>query len=136
MHSSPEILQLVADWFAAGSRGDPTIVNERVAAFDGTRLIGSDPGEWFQGGDAVDAFLRGEVEGAGGNATFTTSEGEAYEHGDTGWAATKLTITLPDGAHITPRWSAVFVKVDGTWQFVQIHASIPVGNDEIGWTYA
>ncbi len=33
------------------------------------------------------------------------------------------------------RWSAVFRKDAGEWQFVQTHASIAIPNDQIGWSY-
>jgi ketosteroid isomerase-like protein len=105
-----------------------------VSGQDGTRLIGSDPREWLAG-QAVAELLRGEAEGSGGTATFTPSDTEAYQEGTVGWASTRLTITLPDGKHVSPRWSAVFHREDGDWKFVQTHASIAVPNDEIGWEY-
>ncbi len=52
-----------------------------------------------------------------------------------GWAASRLRITLPDGRHVAPRWTSVFVRRDGVWMFVQTHASIPVPNDDVGWEY-
>jgi hypothetical protein len=46
-----------------------------------------------------------------------------------------VTIAMPDGRMVTPRWTSVFERRDGVWQFVQTHASIGVANDAIGWTY-
>lgn len=135
MERSPELEALVAAWFAGASAGDPSLVERHVGADPEVILIGSDPDEWVSGGDAVRAFLRGEVEGSGGNATFTPSDTVAYEAGDVGWAATRLRITLPDGRHVAPRWTSVFVRRDGVWMFVQTHASIPVPNDDVGWEY-
>ena len=134
MERSSEIEELVADWFAAASRGDASVVDRYVTADPSVRVVGSDPNEWIQGGELVAEFLRGEVAGAGGDV-YTPSETEGYREGDVGWAATNLTITLPDGKRIQPRWTAVFVHQDG-WKFVQTHASIAVPNDEAGWTYA
>jgi ketosteroid isomerase-like protein len=135
MERSPTLEKLVHSWFDAASRGDPSLVRRHVRLDTATRLVGSDPNEWIQGGDAVAEFLAGEVEGAAGAATFTPSDTEAFTEGTVGWAATKLTITLPDGTAVSPRWTAVFVRHDGEWQFVQTHASIATGNDEAGWTY-
>ena len=135
MERSPEIEELVEEWFAAASRGDASVVDRYVIADPAVRIVGSDPAEWIKGGDLAAEFLRGEVDGAAGEVTFTPSETEAYSDGDVGWAATKLTISLPDGKRIQPRWTAVFVRQDG-WKFVQTHASIAVPNDEVGWTYA
>jgi ketosteroid isomerase-like protein len=135
MHRSPELEQLVAGWFQAASRGDASLVDGHVSPDDGVRLIGSDPGELFHGGRAVAEFLRGEVDGAGGAATFVPDGTEAFSEGTVGWATTTVTITLPDGRHVSPRWSAVFRLEDGVWRFVQTHASIGVPNEEIGWVY-
>lgn len=135
MERSSEIEELVADWFAAASRGDGSVVDRYVPADPAVLVVGSDPNEWIKGGELVAEFLRGEVTGAGGDVTFTPSETEGYSEGDVGWAATRLTISLPDGKRIHPRWTAVFVRQDG-WKFVQTHASIAVPNDEVGWTYA
>jgi ketosteroid isomerase-like protein len=135
MDRSPELEQLVAAWFEAASNGDASLVDAHVSPDNGARLIGSDPGEVFKGGSAVAEFLRGEVEGAGGNVTFTPSDTEAFSEGSVGWATANVTITMPDGKHVSPRWSAVFRMEDGVWVFVQIHASIGIANEDIGWVY-
>ena len=87
------------------------------------------------GGSAVAEFLRGEVQSAGGNAAFSPADVEAFQEGTVGWATTSVTITMPDGKHVSPRWSAVFHLEDGVWRFVQTHASIGVANEDIGWEY-
>lgn len=130
MDQSPELEGLVSAWFEAASRSDASLVDRHVSGHEWSRLIGNEPSEWLVG-SAVAEFLRGEAEGSGGNVKFTPSEPEAFEEGTVGWAATRLTITLPDGKHVAPRWSAVFHKEDGVWRFVQTH-SIAVPNDEVG----
>ena len=135
MERSNELEVLVEAWFAAASRGDASLVLGHVSDSDGTRLIGSDPSEVLKGGVAVRQFLVGEIEGGGGQATFRPADTEAFSAGSVGWATTHLTITLPDGRSVSPRWSAVFQHEDGVWKFVQTHASIGVPNDEIGWVY-
>ena len=52
-----------------------------------------------------------------------------------GWATAIVTITLPDGKHVSPRWSSVFHEEDGVWKFVQTHASIGIANADVGWEY-
>jgi ketosteroid isomerase-like protein len=121
--------------FAGASRGDTSLVPKHVSTSESARLVGSDPDEWLQGGAEISTFLIGEVEGAGGAVTFTPSDTEAFASGDVAWAATKLTIAMPDGRKVTPRWTAVLERNDGEWKFVQPHASIGVTNDHIGWTY-
>lgn len=135
MESAPELVQLVQAWFSAASSADTSLIAKHVPDAGTARLVGSDPDEWLRGGSVIAAFLRGEVEGAGGEVTFTPSETEAYRCGDVGWAATKLTIAMADGRKVTPRWTSVFELNDGVWQFVQTHASIAVANEDIGWAY-
>jgi len=132
---SSELRDLVAAWFAAASSGNASVVDRRVSHEPGTRLVGSDPVEWLSGGDEIAKFLRGEVERAAGQVSFTPSETEAYGEGTVGWAATRLRITLPDGAFVSPRWTAVFHREDEDWRFVQTHASIAVTNEDAGWQY-
>jgi len=126
---------LVEEWFAAASRGDASVVDRYVTPDAAVRIVGSDPEEWIKGGELAAEFLRSEVAGAGGEVTFTPSETEGYTEGDVGWAATKLTISMPDGNRVQPRWTAVLIR-QGGWKFVQTHASIAVPNGEVGWTYA
>jgi hypothetical protein len=133
---SVELEEVVEEWFAHASRGDSSIVAVRVSSSDAVRLIGSDPNEVFLGGAAVAEFLTGEVDASGGRARFTPVSTEAFREGTVGWASTTLTITLPDGRQLSPRWTSVFHQEDGVWKFVQIHASIAVPNSEIGWQYA
>ena len=135
MRRSPELEDLVSRWFMAATRGDTSVVDAFVALDLGCCLIGSDPDEWFRGGEAVAEFLRGEVNNAGGQAQFTPEGTEAFEEGTVGWASTRLTITLPDGRSVSPRWTSVFHREGDEWRFVQTHASIGIANDEIGWVY-
>lgn len=67
--------------------------------------------------------------------TFTPTGTEAFCEGTVGWATTTVTITLPDGKQVSPRWSSVFHLEGDVWRFVQTHASIGLPNHEIGWVY-
>ena len=136
MERSKEIENLVAEWFAGASKGDASLVSVHVSADVGTRLIGSDPAEVFSGGAAVAAFLRGEVTNAGGQVRFEPADIDAFEEGSVGWATAGVKITLPDGKSVNPRWSSVFHREEGIWKFVQIHASIAIPNDQVGWVYS
>ena len=122
MERCADLEQLVADWFRASSSADPSVIDAHVSLDADTRLIAG-PGGWIQGGSEVAAYLRGELEAGGGRSTTTLTDTEAYRHGDVGWAATRITVALPDGRELHPRWSTVFVREDGTWKVVQMHAS-------------
>ena len=98
MQRSSELEDLVRAWFEAATRGDASLVDTLVSSEEGTCLIGSDPGERFSGGPAVAEFLRGEVEGSGGQAKFAPTETEAFSENTVGWATTSLTITMPEAS--------------------------------------
>jgi hypothetical protein len=134
MERSPALEDLVRAWFNGASTGDASVIDTHVSRGDGARMIGSDPSERLSGAAIAD-FLRGEVEGAAGAASFVPTNTEAWEEGSVGWATSDLTITLADGRSVSPRWSAVWHREDGEWCFVQTHASIGVPNDQIGWQY-
>lgn len=135
MQRSRQLEDFVSRWFDAASRGDASLADAHVSSEPGTCLIGSDPDEWMRGGEAVARFLHDEVTNAGGHVRFTTEGTMAFEEGTVGWATTRLTITLPDGRQVSPRWSSVLRREGDTWRFVQTHASIGVRNDEVGWVY-
>ncbi len=131
MERSPELERFIVAWFDAATRGDPSLVDRHVSRQEGTRLVGSDPDEWF-GGPAAAEFLKNELQGSGGSVR-SLSDLEAFSEGTVGWAMTRFTLSFPDGSSVSPRWSAVFHKEDGQWRFVQLHASIGVTNEESGW---
>ena len=110
------------DWFAAGSSADSSVIDAHISSDPAVRLI-SASGGWVEGGAEVADYLRAEVEAGGGRSTTTLRETEAYALGDVGWAATQVTVALPDGRELHPRWSTLFVREDGTWKVLQMHAS-------------
>jgi ketosteroid isomerase-like protein len=130
-----DLEELVRDWFAKASRGDPSMVMTNVSEEPGVRLIGSDPSEQFRGA-AVAEFLASEVANAGGHARFDPDDIEAFSEGSVGWATAQVRITLPGGQSVAPRWSAVLHREQDVWKFVQVHASFGVENDKVGWVYA
>jgi hypothetical protein len=95
MQPESTIVELVHAWFSAATRGDASIIDRYVSTQPATRLVGSDPDEWLQGGEQIAAFPRSEVESAAGAVRFEPFETEAFAKGDVGWAATKLTSHSP-----------------------------------------
>jgi len=134
MDRSPELEKFIVAWFDAATRGDPSLVDRHVSRHEGTRLVGTDPGEWFEGAAAAE-FLKKGLQGPGGGVR-SLSDLEAFSEGTVGWGMTRFTLTFPDGSSVSPRWSAVFHREDGEWKFLQLHASIGVANEESGWVPA
>ena len=81
MQRYPELEKLVAAWFEAASRGDTSLVDRHVSPSDGTRLVGSDPSEVFQGGSAVAAVPAGRGRKRRRQGAFALNEAEAFSEG-------------------------------------------------------
>jgi ketosteroid isomerase-like protein len=129
MRVSREIRDIIAAWFGAVADGDARWRDDHVSTDPDLRLIGTDPEEWLSGPSAYDFFAR-EARAVGGKVTVRVLEVEGFEEGTVGWGSARPEITLPDGGQVTPRWSAVFHREDGSWKMVQLHASVAVGNAE------
>ena len=79
MDRSPELEKFIVAWFDAATRGDPSLVDRHISRQEGTRLVGSDPDEWFEGAAAVE-FLKKGLPGAGaGVRTLSDLQASARE---------------------------------------------------------
>jgi hypothetical protein len=130
MERSPELREMIADWWEAFSRGDGTWFERHVSREAEVRLAGTDSNEWLEG-QRVGEFLKGAVEALGGTLKISPGEPVAFRAGNVGWGNTRPTLTLPDGRQIDFRWSAVFRQEDGEWKAVQIHASVAIPDEEL-----
>ncbi len=132
MESSTELRDVITRWFDAVTKGDTSWVDQHVSTAQGARLIGTDPSEWLAGAQVAE-FLRKEAAGIGGGATLTLESVEAYQEGTVGWGVARPKISFAGGQTLVPRWGAVFHQEDGVWKLVQLHASVGIGNDEVGF---
>ena len=128
MQPSAELRDVITGWFKAAESGDAAWRDRHVSNHPSLRIVGTDPDEWLKGEPAY-AFLKNEAATVGGRVKVKILEVEAYEEGSVGWGLALPEITLLDGQKVTPRWSAIFHREDGKWRMVQLHASIPVGNE-------
>lgn len=96
------------------------------------RQIGSDRDEWGQGFDAtVQAWIDNQFQDSWRVAEASLLRIEAYENGETGWAAVEQERTLVNGQVFVFRITMVFVLEDYSWKLIQIHFSIPVANEQV-----
>ncbi|MEX2555213.1 MAG: nuclear transport factor 2 family protein [Actinomycetota bacterium] len=130
MERSPELEEVIVDWWDAFSRGDGSWFDRHVSRGAAVRLAGTDSNEWLAGG-RVGEFLKGAVEALGGTLKISPGEPVAFREGNVGWGNTRPTLTLRGGNEINFRWSAVFRREDGEWKAVQIHASVAIPDEEL-----
>ena len=129
MELSPELQEVIVDWFKAAAAGDASWRDRHVSRHPNLRIVGTDPEEWLEGERAY-RFLKDEAESIGGKVQVQVPEVEAFSEGSVGWGVARPIITLGDGRQVSPRWSAVFRREDGGWKLVQLHASIAMINEE------
>ncbi len=130
MNYSSEIEAVVRRFLAARLDGDVEMMGNLYSDSEQVRLIGSDGHEWFQGHDEVIGIWEVHVREAE-IADATLLRVEAFENGETGWAAIEQQRTLPNGETHIYRITMVLQLEAGAWKVVQAHFSIPVANEEV-----
>ena len=123
METSESLRRFVLEFYAALNSHDEAAVKERCSAEPEASMIGTDGNEWYIGGDAVlAAFARQFVEFA--EVVFEAGDVIASEQGDAGWFLDRPTLVWGD-QRFQARASGTTLRVDGRWQMVQTHLSLP-----------
>jgi adenylate cyclase len=130
---SSELEAVVRRFLDARLARDVDAMQSLHSSSEWVRLIGSDRDEWSQGLDeAVEAWTRSQVEDDSWHVEDSSLlRIEAYENGDTGWAAVEQERTLVNGQVFIFRITMVFVLELYTWKIVQLHFSTPVADEQI-----
>lgn len=127
MESAPELVALLQRYYAASAQGDTTLLDLLIARHPGTLVVGTDPDEWWQGGDQIVATWTAAWQERGG-LPVEESQPEAFRAGQVGWVADRALWRLPDRRTIPFRLTAVFYRDGGVWRLVQAHFSLGVPN--------
>lgn len=125
MELAPELIQLLQAYYAASARGDTQFLSQLIARDPGALVIGTDPSEWWSGGDAIVQTWSAAWQTRGG-LTVSDSQPQAHRAGSIGWVADRAKFVLPNGKTMPFRLTAVFEFADGKWQMVQAHFSFGV----------
>lgn len=124
---SPELEAIIHRLLRIRRQGDFDFAEELYSRSEPTRVIGSSLDEWADA-EALRRLIREDW------TTLDVADEvihhiEAFEHGDTGWAALQAERTTPDGHRFVYRLTFVFVLEAGVWRIVQSHFSVPVSDD-------
>lgn len=122
MITSPEIAALILEWYRRIASGDAVRAAQDVlSAEQGFLAIGTDPGEWIEGREAM---IRAYNEMArAGPPEIAVSRIEAYSEGAVGWVADVVVMRRPGGHQVPMRHTFVLHKEDGEWKAVHAHYS-------------
>ncbi len=136
MIASPELKDLMVDWYRAVSVGDTSgAVGGLFSRQEGFLAVGTDPTEWIQGSAAVIQSYQTMVR-AGTLIKVRVIDQEAYSEGTVGWVVDRVIYLLPNGREVSVRHTIVLHKEDDVWKIIHKHDSIGVLNKDIGWEAA
>lgn len=123
MESSESLRRLVLEYYAAVNSHDEVALKERSVIDPAASMIGTDAAEWFIGSDAVKAaFDRQFTEYA--DVVFEPGDVLAHAEGDAGWFLDQPTLVWGE-MRLQCRCSGTALRIDGRWQVVQTHMSLP-----------
>ena len=94
--------------------------------------IGTDAGEFVEGSTAIAAYYRNHVASTE-DFSIKFINLDVQERGDTAWFYTRQVWTLKwqgTPEEFVMRMTGVLEKIDASWKFAQIHASIGVSTTE------
>jgi hypothetical protein len=128
MESAPELVALLQRYYAASAQGDTTLLDLLIARHPGALVVGTDPDEWWRGGDQIVETWTAAWQERGG-LPVEGSQPEAFRAGQVGWVADRALWRLPDRRTIPFRLTAVFYRDGGEWRMVQAHFSLGVPNE-------
>lgn len=129
MKRSSEIEAVVKRFLAARAAGDISRVRNLFSDSPSLRLIGSDAHEWYAGADEV-IHVMGAHWQAFGSWDDSLLRLEAFESGESGWAALEGTRTFSDGSEYRYRMTMSLQLEGGAWRFSHLHYSVPLSNEE------
>lgn len=131
MEPAPELIPFTERWLAS-CFVDFDHFAEPWSRHSGTRFIGPDPDEWWEGYEKLMAVSKVQLHEMkeSGEVIFNPDEIVAWKEGTVGWIAVRGRYSVgqmePEEARLT-----MIVHQDGAfWEFVHAHLSFTVTNEE------
>lgn len=132
MRPSNELEAVVRRFLDARVALDRDAMEAMHSTSEHVRQIGSDRDEWGHGLDeTMKLWVDSQFQDSWHVADTTLLRIEAFENGDTGWAAVEQERTLVNGQVFVYRITMVFLLETYSWKLVQIHFSIPVADEQV-----
>lgn len=129
MKKSSEIEAVVRRFLAARINLDVEAMRNLHSPSEYGLMIGSAREEWDEGYDTIIHVWESQEGWEVADSTLISIQ--AFENGDTGWAAVEQERTLVSGQTVVFRITMVLVLEASAWKVVQIHLSIPVPNEDV-----
>lgn len=122
-----EVVAFLQQYNAAYESGDLTALLAATSDDPGVSSIGSGPGEFFRGRQAIDQSIRQTLADVKG-VSLKFQDIEVSSRGEVAWLAATCFVQTEtkDGRVIRApaRFSAVLLRENGQWKFHQTHMSV------------
>lgn len=128
MQRDQGLAEILSGMYSAFETGSPAVVEQIMSSESDIVGIGTDPEEWWTGGNVRRAFEAQIPEMHAAGLRFRAGDIQAFSEGSVGWVADQPTLTFPDGSGVPMRLTSVFRQEGGSWKMVQFHLSIGVPN--------
>lgn len=128
MNPSIEIEAVVEEFLQARAAVDVQAMKSLLSRSHHVRIIGSRESDWTQGYDQAVKGWSGQGSEIRAVPNRTVRRLEAFESGDTGWAAVEQEVTFSDGQTSVVRITLVVVLESSRWKIAQIHFSVPLAD--------
>ncbi|MGD2042459.1 MAG: adenylate/guanylate cyclase domain-containing protein [Acidimicrobiia bacterium] len=124
---SAELNAVFTRLLRAFEEGDEDAVRSLMSTGEHTLILGTDPREWFRGGEGVELILV-QMRGIP-DFEYELRRSEAFEHNGVGWVAADVISHVADGPSVELRMSAIFALERPGWRLVHLHTSSPSPDD-------
>lgn len=131
MEQAPELQELMLRYYERSAQGDTTLLDQLIDRDAATLVVGTDPDEWWEGGEEIISTWSAAWRERGG-LPVSEADPRAYREGSVGWVADHAQFLLPNGNTIPFRLTAVFHQTGDAWTLVQAHFSFGVPNAAVG----
>lgn len=125
MESPQDLVVLLNEFYLASANSDTQFLDRLIARGAHTLVIGTDPSEWWAGGDEIVATWTAAWHSRGGMPVVRSAP-VAFRDGNIGWVADRAAWRMPDGREVPFRLTAVFRNDGFRWIMVQAHFSVGV----------
>ena len=130
MQASPELVALTRKSFEDMAARNVPALMATLSRDPNIISIGTAPGEWWQGIEAIAPIVQISAESNSGRVPADLVI-QAFEEGTVGWTVSRWTFVMPDGRALEANFTSVWHREDGEWRVVNNHQAIAVPDELI-----
>ena len=129
MERSDEIRDVMLRYYEAAQGGYGEAGSAFVSQRPGVVVIGSDPGEIWDGASYNHA-MQAQAEAMGGAIPVFPGNLQAFREGSVAWAIDQPVFRIGDEEQLGTRATVILHQEGEEWKIVHLHLSVGVANDE------